>query len=113
MGRKWGGHKEPAIKALKSAMTEVDAALKSVGVAIYYEAPSIQAKTGIDRLSGSLKVIREAREKLSNAGKGFAHHRVQAIKALDVVISELEAGLSETKQPGKAGKAGKKRASKE
>jgi hypothetical protein len=102
------GHRDTALTALKEAMAEIDAALRSVGVTTYVEAPFIKEK-GLDRLPASLKVMREARDKLSQAGKGFAHHKARSVKALDVAIRELEAGIAEMPEPGKGGK---KRASK-
>jgi hypothetical protein len=115
MGRPFHGHREAAIDALKAAMLEVDAALQFVGITTYLEAPTLKAKgkvTAEDRLTASLTVIRQARDKLSEGGAGFGTHRVKAIKQLDVAIGELEAALGK-RGPGKAGKAGKKRASKE
>jgi hypothetical protein len=101
------GHRDTAIKALKAAIVEIDAALRSVGVTTYVEAPFIKEK-GLDRLPGSLKVMREAREKISvdKAGKGFAHHRANAVKALDVAIRELEAGIAKMPESKKGGKKG-------
>ncbi|MBM3862278.1 MAG: hypothetical protein FJ395_21865 [Verrucomicrobia bacterium] len=101
------GHRDTALTALKEAIAEVDAALRSVGVTTYVEAPFIKAK-GLDRLPESLKVMREARDKLSQAGKGFERHRARAVRALDVAIKELDAGID--KMPEPKTKGGKKRA---
>jgi len=84
-------------------MAEVDAALRFVGVTTYKEAPFIKGK-GLDRLHQCVKVMREAREKLSNAGGGFGTHRMSAIRALDAAIRELETGIAKGPQPGKRGK---------
>jgi hypothetical protein len=102
------GHRDTAIRALKTAIIEVDTALRTVGITIYKEAPTIKDK-GIDRLPACLKVMKQARERLSDAGSGFATHRMKAIRELDVAIRELEEGLAKKPPPRKAETTGAKK----
>jgi hypothetical protein len=108
---RWGERRENAMRAMKVAMAEVDAALKTAGVTTYREASIIQAKGGEQRLAAVLKITREAREALHEGKGGFSGHCVSAIKELDVAIRELEAAQREDPGPVTGGKGSKKRAS--
>jgi hypothetical protein len=93
----FGGHKAQAIEALDTAIGQMDAALRAVGINPVYVPPSPDVYRGYRNhpyIRHALTELRLARREMRQAATDFGGHKVKAIEATDVAITQLERALA-------------------
>ncbi len=92
----FGGHRVKALEALDAAILQVDEALKAVGDNAKGVEPAKDVYKNYanhPHIRHALAEARLARDELKEAAHDYKGHRAKAVKALDVVINQLEKAL--------------------
>jgi hypothetical protein len=93
----FGGHKVKAIESLDYAMSQMDQALRAVGIDPVYVAPSrdtYRSYRNFPYIRHALAELRLARTSMKEAATDFRGHKVKAIEAVNAAITQLEKALS-------------------
>jgi hypothetical protein len=95
-GKKFGGHKAKALKAINAAVAEIEAGLTAIGENTKGIAPpegSYKGYRNYPHIRHAIAALVEAREVLQKATHNFGGHRESAIRDIDVALVELRAAI--------------------
>jgi hypothetical protein len=97
----FGGHREKALKAVDTAMTQMAKALEAVGDKYTAKAPDKDVYKKYEHhphIQHALHELGEARKELKDAKHDFGGHREKTLKDVDHAITQLEAALKFAKK---------------